>query len=103
MIADSTDIQVWLDSRPNMAQTIVTPFVRSARDMQLIYRMSVVQFGKSGNSRITQGGYVKTEADTPTALSHISFRNHDGEECRIELTLLEGELKIGDYRFACPM
>lgn len=103
MLADSPDIQVWLDSQPNAAQTIVTPYVRSTRDMQLNYRMSVVRFGKGGTSRISQGGNVKTDADTATALSHISFGNHVQDECTIELTLLEGEVRIGDYRFDCPM
>lgn len=102
MIADASILQVWLDSQPTAAQIIVVPYVQSARDMQLTYRMSVSQHGRSGNSMISQGDNVNAIANKPTALSRIAVSNQKDGECTIELTLLEKGQDIGNYRFDCP-
>ena len=101
MIGDS-DIQVWLDSQPNAGQLIMVPYLKSAREMQVSYRLTVIQSGKSGNSTISQGGTVRTSAASATPLSRVVIAPNKEGECRIEVTLREGEQALGNYRFDCP-
>lgn len=102
MMMDAADLHVWLDTQPNAAQTVVIPYVKSARDMRLDYRMSVIQRSKSGSSQVSQGGSVQADANTPTSLSRVAVSAHKDAECKIELYLREGAVEIGNYRFECP-
>ncbi len=101
MLAD-TDIQVWLDSQPSAAQTVVIPYVKTITDRQLNYRLIVIQIGKSGTSRISQGGTINADAAQPIALSRLSLGLKKEDACSIEVTLREDEQKVGNYRFDCP-
>ena len=101
MIGDS-DMQVWLDSQPNAGHLIIIPYVKTAREMQLHYRLNLIQSSNSGNSSISQGGTVKLSAASATPLSRVVITPNKDGECRIEVTLREGEQALGNYRFDCP-
>jgi hypothetical protein len=101
MIANA-DLQVWLDSQPNAGQTIVIPYVRSAKDMTASFRIGVVQSAKSGVTRISQAGSVRVLAAQPTALSRLSLGPNKRGDCTIEVVLREGDQELGIYRFDCP-
>lgn len=101
MVAD-TNLQVWLDSQPNAGQLIIIPYVKTAREMQLHYRLNLIQSSNSGNSRISQGGTVKVSAASATPLSRVVIAPNKDGGCKIEVTLREGEQEVGNYRFDCP-
>lgn len=101
MIAD-TDLQVWLDSQPNAGQTTIVPYIKSTREMQLHYQLSLIQSGNSGTSRISQGGTVDLRAQQPTALSRLALSPNKGGGCSIDLALRDGERELGNYHFDCP-
>ena len=100
MVADA-DIQVWLDTQAIAGQMIVVPYVRSARDMQVNFRMDVIQQGGGGSSRISQQGLTSAIAATPTMLARVTLGMQKDGECRVELSLHEGEKKVGTYQFSC--
>ncbi len=101
MIAD-TNLQVWLDTQAQLGQTVLIPYVKSVKDVQVDYKMSVIKTGKSGNSRIDQGGKVHANAAEPTALSRMSINLQKEDECHIELKLHNGNEELGTYNFDCP-
>jgi hypothetical protein len=101
MTGDS-DIQVWLDSMRNAAQAIVTPHIKTAKDMQVIYQLTLIQSGNSGNSRISQSGTVDVHKANATPLSRVSISPKNDGECRLEITVRQGEQALGTYRFDCP-
>lgn len=99
MTGDS-DLQVWLEQQ-YATRMFVTPYVKSAREMKLKYRLNVLQIGTAGSSRISQGGTIDVEASKPTALSTVSLSSTQTKECNILLTLNDGEQEIGRYEFDC--
>ena len=101
MVADA-DLQVWLDTQSQTGQTVVVPYVKSAQDAQVSYRMDVIKRGKSGFSRVSQHGTVKAAAAAPTALSRLALGVQTEDECHIELVLRDGDHALGTYRFDCP-
>jgi hypothetical protein len=101
MIADA-NLQVWLDTQVAAGQTLVVPYVKSIKDMQIGYRMEVVQRSGSSNSRISQQGRVDAAAGQPASLGRVILNVQRGGECRIELALHEGRVELGIYRFDCP-
>lgn len=101
MIAD-TDLQVWLDAQANTSQTIVVPYVKSAKDVQLNFRMDVIQHSGAGTSRISQQGRVNAPAAQPTPLGRVALGVQKDGECRVELTLNSGDQRLGAYHFECP-
>jgi hypothetical protein len=101
MIAD-TDLQVWLDAQPNAGQTVMIPYVKSAKDLQMSFRMDVIQHSGAGTSRISQQGRVNAPAEQPTALGRVALGAQTDGECRVELTLNDGAKELGAYHFDCP-
>ncbi len=101
MIADA-NLQVWLDTQVAAGQTLVVPYVKSIKDMQIGYRMEVVQRSGSSNSRISQQGRVDAAAGQPASLGRVILNVQRGGECRIELALHEGRVELGIYQFDCP-
>lgn len=100
MIPDS-NLQVWLDTQAAAGQTTLVTYVKSLTDMQIEFRMDVIQRGGAGTSRITQKGTVKANAATPTSLGRVVLGIQKGSECNIELVLDENGREIGVYRFSC--
>jgi hypothetical protein len=100
MVADA-DLQVWLDRQANGGQTVVVPYVKSMRDVQVNFRMDVIQQGSAGTSRISQQGLVNAAAAMPTALARVALGTQKDGECSVELSLREGEKKVGSYHFSC--
>lgn len=100
MVAD-TDLQVWLDSRAVAAQVVMIPYVRSARDTQIIYSMNVIQ-NKGGNTaRISQKGKVSAAAAADTALTRVALSMQKEGECRVELVVSEEGKDAATYHFDC--
>lgn len=100
MIADA-NLQVWLDAQATAGQTTLVTYVKSVKDMQIGFRMDVIQRGGAGTSRITQKGAVKANAATPTSLGRVVLGSQKGADCSIELALDEKGREIGVYRFSC--
>lgn len=100
MIAD-TDLQVWLDTQANTSQRMLVPYVKSVRDIQVTYRMDVIQRGGAGTSRISQQGKVDAIAAQPTALGRVALGLQNVGECRVEITLRENQKDLGVYNFDC--
>jgi hypothetical protein len=100
MIPDA-DLQVWLNTHADQGRTVVVPYVKSINDMQINYRMDVVQKSASSTSRIGQQGRVSTLAAQPASLAHITLGPQNGE-CHIEIVLREAGKEVGTYRFDCP-
>jgi outer membrane usher protein FimD/PapC len=103
MIADA-DLQVWLDAQPSANQTVMIPYVKSVNDIELNYRMELVQQSGGSTSRISQQGKVTAAAAQPTAVARVAVGQQRGSECRIELVLRNqaNTKELGAYRFECP-
>jgi hypothetical protein len=101
MIADA-DLKVWLDTQAQAGQTVLIPYVKSVKDIQVNYSLSVKKSGKSGTSSISQGGNVNAVAAQPTALSKMSMNLQKDDTCSIELVLRNGDKELGTYSFDCP-
>lgn len=95
-------MQVWLDTIAGTRPTVVVPYVKTDHDARLTYRMKVLKAGKSGYSAINQSGTVSATAGTPKALSQLSVGLQQGDDCHIDIELLEGGQVRGTYRFECP-
>jgi hypothetical protein len=102
MVADSPDLQVWLDTDVRAGKVSLVPYVRAAQETHGSYSMLVTKSGPSGNSRISQQGKVDAEAAQPVALSRLTLDVRKEDHCRIELILRKGEDVIGAYAFDCP-
>jgi hypothetical protein len=100
VIADA-DIQVWLDAQFNAGQTVVVPYVKSARDLRIHYSMSVIKKGSSGSSRVSQQGDVMAVAAEAIALSRLVLGLQKEDDCRVELTLQDRGQELGVYQFDC--
>ena len=102
MMADTAmALQVWIDTRSEPGQTVLTPYIKSAQAIQVDYSMSLSMNGKSGKSRINQGGKVNAAAATPTALSRMRIHLRQEDACDIELVLRNGGKELGTYHFDC--
>lgn len=93
--------QVWLDVQNQPGQIIVVPYVKSARDIQLKFRMDVIYRGEGNTSRVSQQGTVNAEAATPTALANVKLGSSTHGDCDVELALHEGVKEIGTFHFNC--
>jgi hypothetical protein len=100
MVADA-DIQVWLDAQASVGQTIVVPYVKSVKDVHVVFRMDVIQRGGGNTSRISQQGSVNAVAATPVALAHVALGTQKNGECMVELSVREGEKQAVTYHFSC--
>ncbi len=101
MIADA-NLQVWLDAQPHAGQTVLVPYVKSVTELQLNYRVDVIQSGAAGTSRVSQQGRVTAAAAQPTPLGRVALGRQKGATCSVELTLGETDRQLGSYRFDCP-
>jgi len=101
MIGDS-DIQVWLETQAATQPGVIVPYVQSAVDKRLSFRVRVIREGRSGRSEISQGGSIFTAAAQATPLGKMSLNVKDGDICEIELTLTEAGKPTDMYRFDCP-
>jgi hypothetical protein len=100
MMADA-DLQVWLDTQPGTNQVVMIPYVKSVRNMQMHYRLEVVQRSGGSTSRISQQGQVNAVAAQPMKLAHVAIGMQAGGECRVEVALSNGNRDMGTYRFDC--
>lgn len=100
MNADA-DIQVWLERFSQTPPGIVVPYVRTAHDTTLRYRVLVVQEGHTGRSLISQAGMVQTQASVPAALGRISVSHEPKDKCHIDVILSERGASDLNYRFPC--
>lgn len=96
------DMQVWLDAETHGGQTIVVPYVRSATDRDMRYRLEVSRHGAGGTSHVSQGGSVHAAAEKPVALSRTSIAVRPDDTCTLKIVLSEKGAAIGIYRFDCP-
>jgi outer membrane usher protein FimD/PapC len=103
MIADA-DLQVWLDTQSTASQTVMIPYVKSVNDIEINYRMELVQQAGGSTSRVSQQGQMAAAAAQPTAVARIAVGQQKGGECRIELVLRNNSnnKELGIYRFECP-
>jgi hypothetical protein len=101
MMADA-DLQVWLDTQPGAHQTVMTPYVKSAKNIRMTYRMEIIQRG-AGTSRINQQGKVTAIAAQPTSLGRLTIGLQKSGECRIEIVLRDeaNTTELGVYQFDC--
>ena len=103
MAADNADLQVWFESEAETGRVLLVPYVRAARDIHGSYRLRVVRSGPGGHSRISQSGTIDTTAFRPQALSRLTLDVRKEDQCRIELTLKQGDEVLGTYDFDCPL
>lgn len=101
MMADM-QMNVWLDTLRGAGAPVVVPYVQTDQDAQLRWRMSVVKKGASGQSRIHQSGTLVAAAGRPQEMSRMSVAVAPGDECAIEIEMLERGQVRGRYRFDCP-
>lgn len=101
MMAD-TQMQVWLDTVGGTTPTVVVPYVQTDQDAHLTYRVNVVKSGTSGFSRINQSGTVTAKAGTPKEMSRLSVGAQEGDDCHIEIEMLEAGQVRASFRFKCP-
>ncbi|HEX7387594.1 MAG TPA: curli-like amyloid fiber formation chaperone CsgH [Castellaniella sp.] len=102
MMNAHANLQVWLDTLSNTRPSIVVPYVRSAQDSNIRYRVEVRKHGPGGSSTIGQGGDIHTQAGQATALSEFSLNVAAGDECSITLSLSANGQSASTYHFACP-
>lgn len=102
MVADAADIQVWIDTHPAHGAQVMTPYVKSAENRSLQYRVRVVKSGSSGRSELQQGGSVNVFAGADTALGKMTLTLKEGDDCEIEVVHTEHGHEDTQYRFDCP-
>lgn len=100
MVVDG-DIQVWLESDLRNG-SVVTPYIRTAIQQTLQYRVRASKEGSHGRSEITQSGTITTEAAQAMALGSIGMSVRPTDTCRIELSLAEGGMLVATYVLPCP-
>jgi hypothetical protein len=100
MLADS-DPQLWLETGRHEEQLLVVPHARSARALSATYELVVRKSGASGASRISQRGIVELAPGDARPLSRFTLNLREGDECRIELSLREGETLLRRHDFDC--
>lgn len=102
MVADA-DIHVWLETSVRTTPSIIIPYVQSAVDKTIRYRMHAVRQGQSGKSELNQSGSVYALAKQPASLGRVSLTVGKNDQCYIDLTLTEDGSPIGTYHFDCRL
>jgi len=100
MHADA-DIQVWLDTQLGAQQALIVPYVRSASDAQLQYRIALIQHAGGGTSRINQQGRVALTAGQPASLPRLAVNPAGDGTCRLQVELQDDGKEIGTFDFDC--
>jgi hypothetical protein len=101
MIADA-DMNVWLETLSASQPSVIVPYVQSAADKNVKFRVKVVREGSSGRSEISQGGALFVPASKAMALGRMSVNVGAQDNCHIEVTFTEAGKPAGEYRFDCP-
>lgn len=105
MNADA-DIQVWLETIARTQPRVIVPYVQSAQNGSLRYKMRATRQGPQGRSVISQGGTIEITAGTPAALGRLAISRSPDDDCQIELTIQKGSGTgpgaSRDYQFSCP-
>lgn len=97
------DIDVWLDTERVAQQVKVIPYVRTAEEMMVNYRIELVRDGGSGSTRITQSGAVTSSPAKPAAMGQMSVDAHPAKgKCQISIVLRSKGESLGNYNFDCP-
>lgn len=102
MMSADANLQVWLDTVPGTNPSVIIPYVQGPKTTTLQYWLTTIKQGRSGSSRIAQGGDVQIHAHQPTALSRFSISLGKDDTCRIELILVAQGKVAGTYHFDCP-
>lgn len=102
IMAADINLQVWLETDAAAHPPIVTPYVQSAVSQRIQYQLQMTMQGRSGSSRVGQGGSVLAPAGQATALSQLSISVGQGIACQIELTLSSDSMDSSSYHFDCP-
>ena len=100
MVVDD-NIQVWLETDARKG-SLITPYVQSAQPRTLQYRVRATKEGPSGRSEVSQSGKVQIENAEPVALGRFAISSAATDQCRIELSLLEGGELLATYVLPCP-
>jgi hypothetical protein len=100
MISD-TQMQVWLDTAAG-PPAMVVPYVQTVEDARLTYRIKVSKNGPSGSSRIDQSGNVMATAGQPKEMTRFAVGFREGDQCQVEIEMLEAGQVKARYRFECP-
>jgi hypothetical protein len=101
MMVDNIALQVWLDTQQEMEHTIMVPYVKSAKDIQVDYSMSLITSGKSGKSGIKQSGRVDALATHAMPLSRMRIKLQQGDACQLKLVLRNQSEELGAWDFDC--
>lgn len=97
------DIDVWLDTERLARQVKVIPYVRTAEEMKVDYRIELVRGGATGSTRIAQSGAVTSSPAKPAAMGQMSVDTHPTNgKCHISISLRSRGESLGDYSFDCP-
>jgi curli production protein len=99
---DGAAIDLWLDWQLQSQPAIVVPYVKSASETALRYRVVLKKAGRSGQASIAQGGTLELRAGVAAPLSRISIDRSPGDGCRVEVTLLPSNAASQVRRFDCP-
>lgn len=95
------DLQVWLDVNLVDGQTILAPYVSSARELELQYDLKLLDTASIGTSTLSQSGTVHVPAVKPKRISFLRFTPQPGGNCAIGLTLRENLVPVGRYTLEC--
>lgn len=94
--------QVWLETVPGTVPALVVAYLKTDRGAQMTYRMDVANIGKAGTSHISQAGTVRAVAGEKTQLGKVSVSSQPGDDCRVAVSVREGDEDLGTFRFDCP-
>lgn len=101
MIADA-DMNVWLETLSASQPSVIVPYVQSAADKNVSFRVKMVKEGKGGRSEVSQGGTLFVPAAKAVALGRMSVNVGAQDNCHIEVSFTEAGKPAGEYRFDCP-
>lgn len=96
-----TDIQVWLETEARTHPPQVVPYVQSEKTVDIRYTVGVLAQGKSGRTRMSQGGRLTLESGQPKALGKISLTLDSTEECSISIAINQNGAPAHQYDFSC--
>ena len=102
-MAIDSDIQLWLETRSQAGQTVVTPYLKSSRAKHVHYQTDVTLNTAGGTSSIRQGGEVDTVPGRGTAIGQVAMHYTKTDACHIRIRLHNGGELIGNYIFGCPL
>jgi hypothetical protein len=102
MMQDAAQLQVWIETQTEADKLRLVPYVKSVDALQARYSLLLTRSGAAGSSRISQQGKIDAAASEAQALSHLTLDVRKDDQCRIEITVRQGEHTLGTYNFDCP-